>query len=126
MSSEELRQYIEMVNEEESNDQLYEMARISSKQHGISDVVIWVGETNKRHGLRVKVSNAKNKFDTSDNFMIQMPSLDYDPTQVAKWISPNTMGKILDWIKLNQDLLVNYETGLIHDTQDFLNQISKV
>lgn len=126
MISDELRTYIDMVNEEELNDQLYEMARVSSKQHGIPDVVIWVGETNKRHGLRVKVSNMKNRFDPYNNFVIQMPSLDYDPTQVAKWITPDVMNKILNWIKLNQDLLYNYENGLIHDTQEFLDQLSRI
>lgn len=125
MSSSELRRYIEMVNEEELNDQLYEMARVSARQHGIPDVVIWVGETNKRHGLRVKVSNAKNKFDPNDNFVIQMPSLDYDHTQVAKWITNDTMEKILTWIKLNQKLLYDYETGLIQDTQFFLDNVVK-
>lgn len=126
MSSEELRRYIEMVAEEERNDQLYEMARVSQRQHGIQDVVIWVGETNKRHGLRVKVSNTKNRFDPTDNFVIQMPSLDYDPKQVAKWINASIMSKILEWIKLNQQVLVNYETGHIQDTQEFLDLIAKV
>lgn len=126
MISSELRKYIEMVTDEELDDQLYEMARVSTRQHGIPDIVIWVGETNKRHGLRVKVSNAKNKFDPDDNFVIQMPSLDYDHNQVAKWITNDKMEKILTWIKLNQKLLHDYETGLIHDTQLFLDNIEKV
>jgi len=126
MKSEELRKYIDMVIQEDKNDQLYEMANIHSNIHGIENVVIWVGRANKRHGLRIKVSNSKNKFDDLNNFIIQMPSLDYDPSQVANWISSKTLTKIKEWIKLNQQLLYSYEVGEIDDTYTFLNSISKV
>jgi hypothetical protein len=126
MITEELRKYIDMVNEEWNNDQLYEMARVGSKHHGIENVVIWVGEASKQHGLRVKVSNIPNKMRMEDSFVIQMPSLDYDPSQVADWITPKMMRKILEWIKLNQKLLSDYENGEIWNTSDFLDGISKV
>ena len=125
MIAEELRKYIDMVNSEWDNDQLFEMANITAKRHGIENVVIWVGVTPKQHGLRVKVSNVPGKMDMNDSFVIMMPSLDYDPSQVANWISPK-MKQILQWIVLNQKLLYDYETGLITDTDDFLNNISKV
>ena len=54
-----------------------------------------------------------------------MPSLDYDPDQVANWIDQKTIKKILDWIKINQQLLYDYETGLIDDTRLFISQIAK-
>ena len=117
------KQYRDMVTEEELNDQLYEMANIHPRTHGVKDTVIWVGAANKRHGLRVKVSNVKNKFDRNNNFIIQMPSLDYDPTQVAKWID---IEAIKTWIKLNQKLLYDYEEGKIDDTGEFLEKISKI
>ena len=126
MISEELRKYIDMVIQEGDNDQLFEMANIHSNIHGIDNVVIWVGRANTRHGLRIKVSNAKNKFDDSNNFVIQMPTLDYDPSQVAKWINSDTLNKIKEWIKINQPLLYDYEEGKIDDTYQFLNSISKV
>lgn len=127
MISEELRKYIDMVNEEAENDALMEMARIGSKSHGIENVVIWVGESiGLQHGLRVKVSNIPNKMDPCDNFTIRMPSLDYDPAQVARWIDRKTLDKILLWIKVNQKVLYDYETGIIQDTSDFLEQIEKV
>jgi hypothetical protein len=37
----------------------------------------------ERHWLRVKVSNVPGKYDRSNNFVIQMPELDYDPKQIA-------------------------------------------
>ena len=126
MISGELRKYIGMVAEEEYNDQLFEMANLSSRQHGIDGVHIWVGMANKRHGLRIKLSNTRGKFDGDNNFTIQMPSLDYDPTQVAGWVTPRIMGQIFGWIKLNQQLLVDYENGLIHDTDLFIAAISKI
>jgi hypothetical protein len=127
MIAEELRKYIDMVNEETANDQLFEMANISSKRHGIDNVYIWVGKAaGLKHGLRVKISNVPERMDINDSFVIQMPNLDYDPTRVARWIDAEIMNKILLWIKVNQQLLYDYEMDIINDTDDFLNQIEKV
>jgi len=126
MMIEELRKYIDMVRLEESNDLIHEMANVGPKRHGIENVYIFVGKTNKQHGLRVKVSKVPGRYDDDDNFVIQMPSLDYDPDQVPRWIKQETMKKILEWIKLNQPLLVDYERGVIWDTDEFMDSISKV
>ena len=126
MITEELRKYINMVNKEWENDQLFEMARVGQTHHGIENVVIWVGSANPKHALRVKVSNIPNKMQMEDSFVIQMPSLDYDPSQVAVWITPKIMKQILEWIALNQKLLYDYENGDIEDTEYFLNNLSKV
>jgi hypothetical protein len=126
MISEELRKYIDMVIKEEQDDVLHEMANLGSHNHGIQDVVIWVGKANKQHGLRIKVSNLKNKWSNDDNFVIQLPSLDYDPNQVARWITPDIMKKIQQWIVLNQQVLYDFETDKIMYTDQFISQISKV
>lgn len=126
MISERLREYIDMVLNEEQSDVLHEMANLGPNDHGINDVVIWVGKSNKQHGLRVKISNSKNRWNNEDNFVIRMPSLDYDPTQVARWITPDIMKKIQQWIVLNQQVLYDFETDKIMYTRDFLNSISKV
>jgi hypothetical protein len=125
MISEELRNYIDMVRVEESKDLIYEMANLGTDDHGIQNIVIWVGKANKQHGLRIKISNLKNRW-SDDNFVIQMPSLDYDPSQVARWITPDIMKQIMSWIKWNQQILYDFETDKIVYTRDFLNQISKV
>jgi len=117
---------LEDLAKEDIYDELFEMANIHNQDHGIDDIVIWVGLANKRHGLRVKVSNKKNKFDAEDNFNIQMPSLDYDHTQVASWIGAKKLKQIAEWIKLNQSLLYDYENGVIDDTRLFLDSIVKV
>ena len=126
MISEELRKYIDMVIKEEQDDVLHEMANLGSHNHGIQDVVIWVGKANKQHGLRIKVSNRKNKWSNDDNFIIQLPILDYDPNQVARWITPDIMKKIQQWIVLNQQVLYDFGTDKIMYTDQFISQISKV
>ena len=115
-----------MVIKEEQDDILHEMANLGSHNHGIQDVVIWVGKANKQHGLRIKVSNLKNKWRNDDNFVIQLPSLDYDHSQVASWITPKILEKIFDWIKLNQQVLYDYETDEIMYTDQFISHLSKV
>lgn len=126
MITEELRRYLDMVLAEEAQDTLHEMANLGAHNHGIRDVVLWVGKTNKQHGLRIKVSNSKNRWNNSDNFVIRIPSLDYDPTAVAKWITPTIMSQIISWIKLNQQLLYDFETDKIVFTDQFIAAISKV
>jgi hypothetical protein len=126
MISEELRKYIGMVIKEEQEDVLHEMANLGSHNHGIQDIVIWVGKSNKQHGLRIKISNLRNKWSNDDNFVIQLPSLDYDPSQVAGWITPKIMKKIQQWIVLNQQVLYDFETDKIMYTDQFISQIAKV
>ena len=126
MISDKLRKYVNMVLKEEQDDVLHEMANLGSHNHGISDIVIWVGKANKQHGLRIKVSNLKNTWSNDDNFVIQLPSLDYDPSQVARWITTDIMNQIMSWIRLNQQVLYDFETDKIMYTDKFINQISKV
>lgn len=126
MGIEDIKKYMQMVIEEEDLDQLHEMANISPEDHGIDHIVLWVGKANKRHGLRIKVSNIKDRYDPDSTFVIRMPSLDYDPSQVARWIDTKTLNKIFEWIKLNQKLLSDYENGITWNTREFLNSISKV
>jgi hypothetical protein len=126
MITEELRKFMDLVKLEESADLIHEMANVGPKRHGIENVYIFVGKTNKQHGLRVKVSKTPGKYDDNENFVIQMPSLDFDPSQVPRWIKKDVMNNILNWIKLNQELLSDYENGKIWDTDDFLDNISKI
>ena len=126
MISDELRTYVNMVLKEEQDDVLHEMANLGSHNHGISNIVIWVGKANKQHGLRIKVSNLKNRWSNDDNFVIQLPSLDYDPSQVAHWITIDIINQIMAWIRLNQQVLYDFETDKIMYTDQFINQISKV
>lgn len=108
-------------------EQLHEMANVGPRRHGIENVYIFVGSVEKApHWLRVKVSNVPGKYDKHNNFVIEMPSLEYDPKKVADWITLKTLKNILEWIKLNQQVLHDYEIGALTDTDDFLDSLSKV
>lgn len=115
-----------MILLEEQADMLHEMANLGSHNHGISDVVIWVGKANNQHGLRVKVSNLRNRWSNDDNFVIQLPSLDYDPCTVAKWIHGSVLLKIKQWIVLNQQVLHDFDTDKIMYTDQFISKLAKI
>ena len=121
-----LKLFEQQFQQEWDNDLIHEMANVHSQYHGIPQVVIWVGKANRRHGLRIKVSNRKDHWNYNDNFTIMMPSLDYDPRRVADWITPKTMEQISSWIKLNQKLLYDYENDDLSDTGVFLQSISSI
>ena len=123
--TEDLRKFIDQVAREWQNDELFEMANIHARRHGIANVVIWVGRAPKNHGLRVKVSNVPGRMDMEDSFVIMMPSLDYDYSAVAPWLRKK-VPLILKWVKLNQDTLYSYETGELDDTDEFLDRLSPV
>jgi hypothetical protein len=125
MTPKELREYINMVAEETEQGILNEMSNLNSDDHGIENVVIWIGKTNKRHGLRIKVSNIKNYWSEDDNFTIAIPSLDYDPTQVANWIKNKSIEKIKHWIKINSELLYKLDNGDYSSFRTFVNDTSK-
>jgi hypothetical protein len=92
-----MRKYIDLIVKQQT-PMLLEMANLNKTVHGIDGVVLWIGRENKQHGLRVKVSNKRDRFDVNDNFVIQLPSLYYDHKQVANWISSKMLTKIFDWV----------------------------
>lgn len=115
-----------MVSQEDQNGDLSEMSNLDSDDHGIENVVIWIGRSNKRHGLRVKVSNIPNAWSDFDNFTIMIPELNYDHRAVARWIKKTTLERILLWIKINQPLLYKLEAGEYSSFKKFANDVSKV
>ena len=104
--------------------ELYEMANLSGQRTGIDNIMIWVGADPKRHALRIKVSNVANRWST-DNFTITLPELDVIGNVNKALISGNTLQDIKSWIKLNIDVLMDYENSLI-DTGDFLTKLVKI
>ena len=105
-----------------------EMANLYPSTTGLS-VVIWFGEVGGQHGPRIKVSNVPGKFATDNNFVI---SVNKEP----KVLTPSTMklkeenlNDVLDWIKLNYDVLMKmwklHETGN-GDLVSLLQMLSKI
>jgi hypothetical protein len=122
----ELQNYINLVNQEWENDELFELAILGSNRHGIDNLVIWIGTSKTPPDLRIIISNIPNRIDMYNSFVIMMPSLDYDLEQVAEWITSDIFNKIKQWIVLNQELLYDYETWMSCDTGYLLDRISAV
>lgn len=119
MTTENIQKYIEIVADQQTS-MLTEMANLNKSIHGIDGIVLWIGRENKQHGLRIKVSNKRDRFDVNNNFVIQLPSLYFDHKQVANWISSKILTKILDWIKIHQDSIYKFEKGEFQTLDDFL------
>ena len=101
---------------------LLEMANVGERYTGIENVVIWIGMDPKLHYLRVKVSNFPNKW-SNDNFTITIPKLDIVGKINKKFISGEVLDNILNWIKLNIETIMAYESGEITFTDKFLSML---
>jgi hypothetical protein len=108
-------------------EELYEMANLDVLDHGIKDVIIWIGMIDGQHGPRVKISNIKNKFipNKEYSFVLTIPELKRIGVDPAPWIVPY-LSDIEDWIRLNMDVICDYENGKIQSTRDFLNRIKSL
>jgi hypothetical protein len=108
-------------------EELFEIANLDQEDHGIEDVIIWVGMTTGQHGLRVKISNVQGHFlpDKATHFTLTIPDYHIRDGQPAKWLKPK-MEDIIDWLKLNQALITAYENGKIQSTREFLKDLEKL
>lgn len=104
---------------------LLEMANVGKKHTGIDNVVLWIGMDPQQHFLRVKVSNVPGKW-SSDNFTITIPKLDIVGKINKSFISGEVLDDILNWIKLNLETIIAYETGEIVYTDDFLEKLKPI
>lgn len=115
-----------MKLEELYKETLFEMANLDSVDHGIDDVIIWVGLVNNRHGLRVKISNIKNTFsnEKTSHFTLTLPEFHIRDGEPASWLKPK-MDDIKDFLRRNLKAIQKYEKGEINSTREFLNLIIK-
>lgn len=106
-----------------TEDDLMEMATLSQISTGVK-VNIWIGNTDKRHGWRVKVSNfiSKNKFKNGECFVVTISN---EPKVVAGrvLISNDILDDVIDWVKLNKDILISIEQEM-ENGSDFMTVIS--
>ena len=111
-------EYIHSLTEQE----LMEMANITSKYTGIENIVLWVGPNPKTHGYRIKVSNVPNKFDGKDCFTLTIPRFEIIGERDKSIISNDTLNKIEEFIELNIDLIKQYSDYEI-DTGSFIENL---
>jgi len=112
---------IELKLDEED---LFEMANVREKQSGIP-FVIFISSKDaamSKHGPRVKVSNLKDRWDPTSNFVVTIPELRVIGD--AK-LTTDQLEDLKDWIKLNRDLIIKYWNKVIDD-QEFLNSIKRI
>ena len=92
-----------------------EMANLYPKRTGLP-MVIWFGEIGGQHGPRIKVSNVPGKFDQHNCFVLTVSKDPKNKTPSSTKVKKVVVDEILDWIKLNYDLLM--ELWDIHETGD--------
>jgi len=112
----------EIINEDQF---LWEMANLTSRSHGIDNIVIWVGGNPDTHYMRIKVSNVPNKY-SNNNFTITIPDLQVIGNINKQFISGKILEDIKYWIKLNMETLIDFEKGNIIDTGEFHEKIVKI
>jgi len=107
------------------DNELLEMANLTKKTTGISDVVIWIGPNPPNHGKRIKVSNKPNSFDVYDTFTITIPELKIIGDINKNFIKMEILDKIRKFINLNIDVISEYSDRKI-STEDLIERLKKV
>ncbi len=91
-----------------TDDELMEMANVSSKTTGIDDVVIWIGQNLASYGKRIKVSNSPNKFRKDDCFTLTIPDFRIIGKVDDKFNTSKVLDKIILFVKLNMDVICDF------------------
>ncbi len=119
-----LKDINEFVNLPLTEQELLEMANITSEDTGIPNVVIWAGPNPASHGKRIKVSNIPNTFSGHDCFTITIPDLQIKGTVNKKFITTEILDRIMSWIKNNKEIIEQYSDKKI-STRTFLDNLTK-
>lgn len=108
-----------------SEQELLEMANVSSKVTGIDDIVLWIGPNPNSHWKRIKVSNVPNKFDGKDCFTLTIPDFRIIGKINKSLIKKDVMDKIIHFVELNIDIISDYSDYKM-ETIDMINSLKKV
>lgn len=107
-------------------DYLFEMANIREKDSGLPMTMFVSSKqyVSGRHGPRLKVSNLRHKFSADDNFVV---ILSKEPIlgKNAKY-KESELNNLVDWIKLNLDVLLKYWNDEYESDADFLLALKKI
>lgn len=102
---------------------LSEMANLTVKQTGISNIVIYVSDRGgSKHNARIKVSNLYNKINKTDLFSV---ALDDFRTIGKVKITNKELKLIKSWAKLNKEILIQYWCEEI-STGDLFDLLKKI
>ena len=116
---------IEIENLSMGEQELMEMANLDSEVTGIDNIVIWVGPNPGQHWKRIKVSNAPEKFDGEDCFVLTIPDFEVRGKVNTKLITGKVLDKIKTWVTQNIEAIEKYSEYKI-PTNKFISQITPV
>lgn len=99
------------------------MSNLTGTQTGLGNIVVWVStKGNARHGPRIKVSNIKGKISDDNLFSMDIPTglirghTNFSVLEIAN---------IVEWIRLNETVLLQYWSGTM-STQNMMENIIKI
>ena len=102
---------------------LWEMANLGPKNTGIPNYVIWISSgQGVRHGPRIKVVRGV-KWNPNESATIPLTGMPRVIGDIG--ITQDEFSKIVDWININRQLLLQYWDGDML-TSDFIEQMKKI
>jgi hypothetical protein len=116
----------EMLKEDimEDGQDIFEMANLEYDLTGLAVYIYVSGKGNTKHGPRLKVSKIYGKMSKS-LFPITISDKPKVIGDDIGDIKSKDIKKIIEWVKLNKELLLAFWNGEIN-IKDFVNSIQKV
>lgn|ERR1035437_7762732 len=122
-------EYKEYVNQNDNQDltnqELLEMANVDFESTGLENIVIWIGPNPGQHGHRIKIGNKVNSFDGGNNFTLTIPEFKVIGKVNTKLIDSRTMDRIIEFVNMNIDLIIQYSEYRI-STKNLLDNLIAV
>jgi len=116
-----------MMKSEEYCEYFY-MWQISPSDTGIDNIVMFLSMESvegKLHGPWLRISNTPNKLDITNYYAVSISNNPVIECGEPK-ISIETQKQIIEWIKLNLDLLINMWNDVYDDVFDFFDNLIKI
>lgn len=117
--------HIKELNYSEESDNLFEKANVLQSYTGLP-VIIWISPKMSNHGPRIKVQSDYSKKVLSDKLFVvtieENPKVIGDTGKVKK----KDIDLVIDFVKLNSILLLDFWNGKAIDPIKVINSIKKV
>ena len=122
INSKAMKTVNESVTAAPTQDELFEMANLSSKRTGLP-FMVWIStKEGTQHDVRVEVSKGR-KVQPSEWVSVALR-----PTVrvVGGEMSGHDLTLLKKWIELNRDVIIKYWDGDIEDTQDAIDALKRI
>ncbi|NJO70505.1 MAG: hypothetical protein HC830_15560 [Bacteroidetes bacterium] len=108
-----------------TEQELLEMASLSSKGTGLKQVILWVGPNPYGDEIRVKVNNVPNNLKNFDLFDIILPDYKISGEVNTNFITGDLLQQIIQFIDLNKEIITSFSKYEI-DTIELVRNLKKV